>query len=321
MKKTLMKAAALLIGVTPTAVLAQAVPAAQPQAQAPTAAERGFYRMKLGDFTVVALNDGIFDLATDHLLVDSVPGEVKRLLAQDHQPTTQPTSVNSFIVDTGSRRILVDTGSGSYFGPTLGFAMTGLKAAGYRPEDIDEILITHMHPDHIGGLTVAGAMAFPNATIRADKAELAFWLDKANVSKVDGSVTSSFAAAAGSLAPYLTAGRVKTFDKDEMLDPGIQSVRLPGHTIGHTGYQVQSAGKTMLIWGDVMHVASVQLKDPRITIKFDSVPAQALASRDKALTDAAKAGYLVAGSHMAFPGIGTIGRSSTDWTWTPVTTR
>jgi glyoxylase-like metal-dependent hydrolase (beta-lactamase superfamily II) len=314
MNKTLLKAAALMIGIAPAAALAQTAPA-------PAVAKSGVYKMKLGDFTVVALNDGVFELATDQLLVDRVPGEVKRLLAEDKQPTTQPTSVNAYIIDTGTRRILVDTGSGSYFGPTLGFAMAGLKAAGYRPEDIDEILITHMHPDHIGGLAAAGAMAFPNATIRADKAELAFWLDKANASKVDGSVASSFAAATGSLAPYIAAGRVKTFDKGEMLDPGIYSVRLPGHTVGHTAYRVQSAGRTMLIWGDVMHVAAVQLKDPRITIKFDSEPTRALASRDKALADAAKGRYLVAGAHLAFPGIGTIGRSSTAWTWTPVGAR
>lgn len=137
-------------------------PVAYAQNAAPTAAAApaDFYKMKLGSFTIVALSDGIFSLPTDQLLVERTPGEVKAILAAANAPTLEPTSVNAYLIDTGSRRILVDSGSGSYFGPTLGRAITALKAAGYKPEDIDEVLITHLHPDHVGGLSVGGARVF-----------------------------------------------------------------------------------------------------------------------------------------------------------------
>lgn len=296
------------------------VPFAHAQGPAPaaTAAPADFYKMKLGSFTIVALSDGIFSLPTDQLLVEHTPGEVKALLAAAKAPVGIPTSVNAFLIDTGSRRILVDSGSGSYFGPTLGRAIAALKAAGYKPEDIDEVLITHLHPDHVGGLAVGGARVFPNATIRMALAEHDFWLDKANVTKVDASVQSSFDAAAASLAPYSAAGRIKPFKPGETLAAGVTAVSLPGHTAGHTGYRVESAGKTLLIWGDVMHVAVVQLKDPTVTIKFDSSQAEAARSRAMIMADAAKRHYLIAAAHLQFPGIGTLGKGAHDWQWTPV---
>ncbi|MDX5984245.1 MBL fold metallo-hydrolase [Sphingomonas echinoides] len=295
-------------------------PVAYAQNAAPTAAAApaDFYKMKLGSFTIVALSDGIFSLPTDQLLVERTPGEVKAILTAANAPTLEPTSVNAYLIDTGSRRILVDSGSGSYFGPTLGRAITALKAAGYKPEDIDEVLITHLHPDHVGGLSVGGARVFPNATIRMAQSEHDFWLDKANLTKVDASVQSSFDAAAASLAPYSAAGRVKPFKPGETIAPGVTAVSLPGHTAGHTGYRVESVGKTLLIWGDVMHVAVVQLKDPAVTIKFDLSQAEASRSRATIMADAAKRHYLVAGAHLHFPGIGTLSKAAQEWQWTPV---
>ncbi|RUN75795.1 MBL fold metallo-hydrolase [Sphingomonas sp. TF3] len=295
-------------------------PVAYAQSAAPTAASTpaDFYKMKLGHFTIVALSDGTIALPTDQLLVERTPGEVKTILAAANAPTLQTTSVNAYLIDTGSRRILVDSGSGSYFGPSLGRAITALKAAGYKPEDIDEVLITHLHPDHVGGLAVGGARVFPNATIRMAQSEYDFWLDKGNLTKVDGSVQSSFDAAAASLAPYSAAGRVKPFRAGETIDTGVTAVSLPGHTAGHTGYRVESDGKTLLIWGDVMHVAVVQLKDPAVTIKFDLSQADASRSRATIMADAAKRHYLIAAAHLQFPGIGTLSKSAQDWQWTPV---
>ncbi|MFA6122565.1 MAG: MBL fold metallo-hydrolase [Sphingomonas sp.] len=293
---------------------------AQNVASAPVTAPADFYKMKLGSFTIVALSDGIISLPADQLLVERTPGEVKAILAAANAPTLEPTSVNAYLIDTGARRILVDSGSGSYFGPTLGRAITALKAAGYKPEDIDEVLITHLHPDHVGGLSVDGARVFPNATIRMAQPEQDFWLDKANLAKVDASVQSSFDAAAASLAPYSAAGRVKPFQPGETIDAGVTAVSLPGHTAGHTGYRVESGGKTLLIWGDVMHVAVVQLKDPAVTIKFDLSQAEASRSRATIMADAAKRHYLVAAAHLQFPGIGTLNKAAQGWQWTPVPT-
>jgi glyoxylase-like metal-dependent hydrolase (beta-lactamase superfamily II) len=304
----------LLLALAFAVFLAPQANAAEPVASATPA----YYKITLGKFTIIALNDGLFQLATDQLLVDKKPGEVSAVLAANHQPALQSTSVNAYLIDTGTKRILVDSGSGSYFGPSLGFVLKGLAAAGYRPEDIDEVLITHLHPDHVGGLSADGKMLFPHATVRLAEAERTFWLDSTNTAKVDASVKASFAAASASLAPYLAAGRVKGFKPGAVLEPGITSVSLPGHTIGHAGYRIRSAGKTLLIWGDILHVALVQLKDPAITIKFDSVPSQAFQTRTRIMADAAKHKYLIAAAHLAFPGIGTIAREASHWQWVPV---
>lgn len=276
------------------------------------------FKMKIGDFTVTALGDGIFDLATDQLLVDRAPGEVADLLARQHQPVAQPTSVNAYLVDTGDRRILIDTGGGSYFGSALGRFFQALKAAGYRPEDIDEVLITHVHADHIGGLAAQGVRTFPNAVVRLAASEQAFWLDRNNTQKVDASVRATFDAVEESLRPYLAAGKVQGFAPGATLAPGITAVALPGHTIGHSGYRITSRGKTMLVWGDVMHVAAVQRIDPAITIRFDSDQAEARATRVVILGEAARDHALVAGAHLAFPGIGRFSKTGSVWNWTPV---
>lgn len=275
-------------------------------------------KMKLGDFTVTAFGDGIFELATDQLLVDPRPGEVANLLAGQHQPVVQPTSVNAYLIDTGHRRILIDSGGGSYFGSALGQFPRALKAAGYKPEDIDEVLITHVHADHIGGLATQGVRTFPNAVVHLAADEQAFWFDRNNAQKVDSSVRATFDAVDGSLRLYLTAGNLQTFTPGATLAPGITAVALPGHTIGHTGYRITSRGKTLLVWGDVMHVAIVQRIDPAITIKFDSDQAQARATRAAILDEAARDHALVAGAHLAFPGIGRFSKKGGIWSWTPV---
>ena len=275
-------------------------------------------KMKLGDFTVTAFGDGIFELATDQLLVDPTPGEVAGLLARQHQPAVQPTSVNAYLVETGRKRILIDSGGGSYFGSALGQFPQALKAAGYKPEDIDEVLITHVHADHIGGLAAKGVRTFPNAVVRLAADERAFWFDRANAQKVDASVRSTFDAVEGSLRPYLAAGKLQDFAPGATLAPGITAIALPGHTIGHTGYRITSRGKTLLVWGDVMHVAAVQRIDPAITIKFDSDQAQARTTRAALLSEAAREHALVAGAHLAFPGIGRFSKQGGVWNWTPI---
>lgn len=285
-------------------------------ALAQTASDASMHReVKLGRFKVVAIQDGVFQLDTSQLLIERTPGEVGRILADAHEPAMQPTSVNAFLIDTGKKRILVDTGGGNFFGPSLGKFQSALKAAGYAPEAIDEILITHLHPDHVGGLVSGGKAVFPNAIVRLDASEQKFWLDRSNVDKVDASVKGSFDAAAALLEPYRVLGHIKPFEPGAVLDPGVSAVALPGHTPGHTAFRIQSEGKTMLIWGDLMHVAPVQLKDPGVTIKFDYAPDLAARNRIAMMKDSVQRKYIVAGSHLAFPGIGSFKQVAGGWQW------
>ncbi|UPG83938.1 MBL fold metallo-hydrolase [Luteibacter aegosomatis] len=287
-------------------------------AHAADEADEGFLKMPLGKVTVIALSDGRFTLPASTLMVEARKGEVQEALSKAHLSDDVPTSVNAFLIDTGDKRILIDTGSGAFLGATLGQVSQHLQAAGYRPDQIDEVLITHLHADHVGGLIDRGRMVYPNAIVRVDAREKTFWEDRRNVGQVDASVKATFDAVATALKPYEAIGHVKTLASGETVGPGITAWSEPGHTAGHTGYRIVSDGKVLLVWGDLVHLAAAQFPDPKVTIRFDSTPADAVRSREKALAAASKSGYLVAGAHMAFPGIGTVGKAGSAYTWTPV---
>jgi len=277
----------------------------------------GYYRMMLGDFEITALSDGTASLHVDQLLTRTTPAKVKKALARSYLDEPVETSVNGFLVNTGTKLVLIDTGAAKLFGPTLGNLVANLEAAGYRPEQVDEIYITHMHPDHVGGLMAGDKLAFPNAIVRADKRDADFWLKQVNMDKAPKEEQSFFKGAMASLNPYVAAGKFKPFDGNTELMPGIRAVATRGHTPGHTSYVVESKGETMEILGDLVHVATVQFPDPSVTIKYDTDSKAAAAQRRKAFSDAASNGYWVAAAHIAFPGIGHIRSRFRGYDWIP----
>jgi glyoxylase-like metal-dependent hydrolase (beta-lactamase superfamily II) len=287
--------------------------APQVKTQAP-----GYYRMMLGDFEITALNDGTVDLPMDKLLAGAKPGQVAKAFDKVYLKPPIESSVNAYLVNTGAKLVLIDTGAAGLFGPTLGKLLANLKASGYTPDQVDEIYITHLHPDHVGGLLADGKMAFPNATVRMDKHDADFWLSAENLDKAPADAKGFFQGAQASVKPYSDAGRVKTFDGETELVPGIRAVATPGHTPGHSFYAVESQGQKLVIWGDVMHAAAVQFPDPSVTIAFDTDSKLAGPVRKKAFADAAKAGYWVAIAHVAFPGIGHLRAEGKGYQWVPV---
>ena len=176
-------------------LLVAAAPAAL--AQAPTPPPRtqaGYYRLALGDFTVTALSDGTIALPAAKLLLNTTPAQVHQRLARNFLPNSVPTSINAYLIDTGTQRRLVDTGAGSLFGASGGHLLTSLRAAGYEPAQIDAVLLTHIHADHSGGL-VQGPdrqLTFPNATVYVAQRAADFWLTPANRSKVPARHTHTF---------------------------------------------------------------------------------------------------------------------------------
>ena len=290
-------------------------------AEAPMAKSQapGFYRMMLGDFEVTALSDGTVKLPMKDLLLKTTPAKIDAELKRAHIGYPIETSVNGYLVNTGAKLVLIDTGAAGLFGPTLGNLITNLKASGYSPEQVDEIYITHMHPDHVGGLMASGAMAFPNAVVRLDKADADFWLSEANMNAAPKDSQGFFQGAMVSLKPYVDAGKLKTFSGNTQLVPGVRSVASHGHTAGHSTYYVESKGQTLVLWGDLMHVAAVQFNDPAVTIKFDSDSKNAAVERAKAYAEVAKKGYLVGSSHISFPGLGYLAKGAgKGYSWIPV---
>lgn len=303
---------ALLVG---TLVLACAgALAAPPQAggQAP-----GWFRMKLGSFEITALNDGIFALPVDKLLQTTDPTLVAKRLQAAYLGVPLATSVNAFLVHTGEKLVLIDTGHAGQGGAPTGLVMAHLKASGYRPEQVDEIYISHFHGDHINGLVDAeGKPAYPNATVRADQRESGFWLgDEATA---PAAAHSRMANAKRVMKPYQDAGRFKPFDGATELVRGVRAIPIYGHTPGHTGYAVESGADKLVLWGDLMHVAAVQFKNPEVTIAFDSDPKAAAPQRQAQYADAAKGGYYVGMAHVSFPGIGKLRADGSGYEWLPV---
>jgi glyoxylase-like metal-dependent hydrolase (beta-lactamase superfamily II) len=280
------------------------------QAQAPMVKTQapGYYRMMLGAFEVTALSDGTVELPVDKLLTNTTPGKVDAALGRSFLKAPVETSVNGYLINTGTQLVLVDTGAAGLFGPTLGKLVANLKAAGYQPEQVDAVVITHMHPDHVGGLMTGGQMAFPNATVHADKHDADHWLSQANLDQAPADAKGFFQGAMASLNPYVKAGKLVTFDGNTDLVPGIKAQAAHGHTPGHSTFAVESQGQKIVLWGDLMHVAAVQFRDPSATIAFDTDSKAAAAVRKAAYADAAKQGYWVAGAHLSFPGIGHIHR-------------
>ena len=278
----------------------------------------GYYRVMLGKFQVTALSDGTFDMPVDKLLQGMKPAAINKMLAKHFESSPLQTSVNAFLVNTGSKLVLIDTGAGKFFGPTLGNVLKNLEASGYRPGQVDDVLITHMHMDHLGGLLTDGHMTFPNATVWVNKKDADYWLNPANLASASKDHKGYFKNAMTAVKPYKAAGHFKTFTGSKTLLPGFRSIPEPGHTPGHTGYLVTSEGKSLLVWGDIIHVQAVQFRYPSVTILYDSNQPEARATRLKILAWVAKDKILVAGAHIAFPGLGHVRKAKHGYRWVPV---
>jgi glyoxylase-like metal-dependent hydrolase (beta-lactamase superfamily II) len=290
--------------------------AAEVSANAPQA---GFYRSRVGAVDVTVLSDGTAGLdVADGLLLNAKPGEVERLLAEAFQKSPIDASFNAFLFKVEQRVLLIDTGAGANFGPTAGKLRDSLVRAGVRAEEITDVFLTHVHPDHSGGLVVDGKRTFPKATIHLDQKELSYWLDKDLASKATGMQASFFATASASLSPYIEAGQVKAFSGATEFMQGFRAAPAYGHTPGHVMYVLESKGEKLLFWGDLIHVAAVQFDDPSVAVAFDVDPVLAVEIRKSALAVAADGGYLVAQNHVAFPGIGHVGRDAESYRWVPI---
>lgn len=274
----------------------------------------GFYRMMLGDMEITVLSDGTARREVDDLM--SNPQEVRRIFGRAHQALPIELSINAFLINTGARLILVDTGAGELFGPQSGGRLVAnLRAAGYQPEQVDAVLLTHIHADHSGGLSIGGRPVFPNALVYVDKRDADFWLG-ADTDTPERKRISQQAHA--TIDPYVAAGKFHPFADAAELFPGIHAMPAYGHTPGHTAYSLESQGQRLVLWGDIIHVAEVQFPNPNLGISYDVDHNAAIASRKRVLADAATQGFLIGAAHISFPGLGHVRSDPPGYSWIPL---
>jgi glyoxylase-like metal-dependent hydrolase (beta-lactamase superfamily II) len=279
----------------------------------------GFYRLKVGDLEVTALFDGfgVFDPHWLNGTKATMDGVVEAL---HEDPRLLDVSDEGFLVNTGKQLILVDAGAGTWWGGgALGRLLGSFRSAGYTPEEVDIVLVTHLHSDHVGGLTTHdGKRVFPNADVYVAKGESDFWLSPEIAAKAPEDVRPFFQSAQAIAAPYIKAGKWHSLSGSEPIVDGMQIVPLPGHTPGHTGYEFSSKGQKILFWGDIVHAQRVQLQHPEVTANFDIDQNAAAATRLQLLPRLVREHVLIAGPHMPFPALGRLRKEGSGYSWVPV---
>lgn len=281
------------------------------------------YKIKIGSTEVYSLLDGTVEVDAEKLFNSHTPGKPTQLLAAQFIHNPVEISINVFLVKKGNKLILVDTGSGELLGSTGGHIVESLASVGIKPEAITDILLTHIHADHSGGLMIDNKKVFPNATIHVNKKELDFWLNETNAQQASkehmGANPQTFDNAKKMLLPYLKDHQVKTFEgvNTEVL-PHIYSYAIGGHTPGHTIYVLKDDDEELFFWGDVIHVAAIQLSAPDVLDHFDVDHHSSDLARKSFLKQAADKNLLIAGAHISFPGLGRLKKEGEKYVWYPV---
>ena len=274
----------------------------------------GVHHLAVGDIAVTALNDGQFEGAFDWL-VGVEAAEATKLHQASFRALPPRVTVNAFLVHLPDRLVLVDAGCGGVMGPDMGRLAANLTAIGVAPGDVDTVLATHLHPDHVGGLGDGeGRAVFPNAELVVHEAEPRFWGDDATLAGATEANREFVMLARATMAAY--GNRMRQVAGGEVL-PGVTAVPEPGHTPGHTGWLVASGGDSLLIWGDIVHLPGVQFARPEAGVAFDVDGAQAIATRQRIMDMVATDRLRVAGMHLDFPAFGHVARAGQGYAFVP----
>lgn len=267
--------------------------------------KRAFPTQRVGDLTITAISDGYLHASFD-VLANIDPAEASRLQARAGIQDPTSIHINCYLVRGGGRTVLIDAGAGG-FKQWGGRLKSNLLLAGIPPSEIDAILLTHAHPDHVGGLMDASREpVFPNAELVVHHREVAFWQDDGNLGRAPEPARGNFLLARQAFDGY--GDRLRIFEDGEVL-PGVTAIPLPGHTAGHTGYRFDSGDRNLLVWGDIVHFPQIQVPRPEVSIAFDQDGPLAADTRTRLLDLAASDRLLIAGMHLDDLGFARITRT------------
>ncbi len=286
------------------------------QSQPESGKTMNVYKRTLGDMEIIAISDGVFELESP-MITNLEPEQLNAAIADAYLDPAKaiPVTITQHIIKAGDKTILIDTGAGTVFGPNAGNLTCIMEAVGIPAAAITDLLLTHMHPDHIGGMLNDHGAVFANAAVKANAVDFGFWTSEENASGAPDEAKPFFELARAVAASY--GDRFSTFDGETDLGHGIRAFPTPGHTPGHSAFHLDGGSEQMLIWGDVASIACYQFTHPDAGIAFDIDGAAAAKTRRKALSMAAAEKTLVAGSHLPFPGFGHVEAKGNNFAWVP----
>jgi glyoxylase-like metal-dependent hydrolase (beta-lactamase superfamily II) len=300
-------AAAAAALMAPSEVAAQA-PASAPSRQAPA-----FYRFKVGDAEVTVLNDGFVPRKAEGWVSNVPLVEVEAALEAAFIPKDDIRNIyNITVVKIGSRQVVFDAGFADNGQPTTGQLAANMAAAGIDPNQIDAVICTHFHPDHIHGVRQkGGALAFPKAEIMVPEPEWAFWTDENRIASVPEGRRANFGIVNRVFAP--SRADIKRFAWGAEVVPGVTAIATPGHTPGHTSFVIASGNAKVLVQGDVSGPPVLFVRNPHWHSSFDADPQVAEATRRKLYDMAATERMPIIGYHAPFPGVGYVAKDGTGY--------
>lgn len=279
----------------------------------------GFFRFKVGEFLVTVVSDGNLVIPSKLFAVNRPEAEVTAFFKANFEDAAESyVHTNACVIDSGTKKIMVDAGSGANFQKTAGRLVDNLKAAGHAPEDIDAIVITHGHPDHIWGIIddATGKPRFPKAEYFVNTVEWDYWTDEQLASKLPKQYAPMALGARRNLMPI--SAKTKRIKPGDEIVPGIQIFDTPGHTVGHVSVRAVSGNETLVVTGDVLVNPYISLERPDWHFAYDADPETAVKTRKKLLDMVTTDRMMTVAFHFPFPGVGHIAANGRAYRWVPI---
>jgi glyoxylase-like metal-dependent hydrolase (beta-lactamase superfamily II) len=281
----------------------------------------GIYRFKLGNFNLISISDGALSAPAALFAGNATPEELKQVLQQGFQEEMLTVDCNVLLVDTGQNKVLIDTGSGLLNGKTVGKLIENLRQAQIQPSDITAVILTHAHPDHVGGLNGKTGLTFPNARYFISSMEWNFWTGRSvDLPKFEGPAEMKQQMIQTAQTQLrLIRDRVTRFGTNQEFLPGFTAIPAYGHTPGHVAIRIASGDAVMIHVADTVHINTINLWNPSWKPIFDADREMAATTRQAVLANIARDRTLMFAYHFPYPGIGHLrSRDGGGFDWQPI---